>query len=155
MTRRLRGPDGGNRIQNPRAHPIKHPRAKHPVGVHGGALESGADDSPEGCEGDGEDPSVPVAEPAAPERADQGAGEVVDGDYAALEQGFVDVHDGAGPVAEGHEFGVVAGGVYAALDGEEEEEVLANETQEGGWIGGREGGRKGGMVRGWGIYHDT
>lgn len=102
MTRRLGSPDRRNRIQNPRTYPVENPSAKHPVGVHSGALEGGADDGPEGGEGDGEDAAVAVPEPAAPDRADQGAREVVDGDYAALQEGSVDVYDAAGPVPEGH-----------------------------------------------------
>ena len=71
------GPDGGNGVQDASSDAVEDTGAKHPLGVLGGALEGGADDSPDGSYGDGLDTTVPIAEPAAEESAEESAGEIV------------------------------------------------------------------------------
>ena len=74
------GPDGGDGVQDAGSDTIEDTGAKHPVGVLGGALEGGADYSPDGGYGDGLDTTVSIAEPASEKGAEEGAGKIVDGD---------------------------------------------------------------------------
>ena len=61
----LGGPDGGYGVQNTGSNTVQDTSAKHPVGVLGGALKGGADDSPDGGYGNGQDTTVSIAEPTS------------------------------------------------------------------------------------------
>lgn len=74
------GPDGGNGVEDAGSDAVQDTGAKHPVGVLGGALEGGADYSPYGGYGDGLDTTVSIAEPASEKGAEEGTGEIVNGD---------------------------------------------------------------------------
>ena len=70
-------PDGSDGVQNARPDPVEDTGAKHPLGVLGGALEGGADDSPQGSHGDRLNPTISITEPASQEGAEKGARKVV------------------------------------------------------------------------------
>ena len=76
----LRGPDRSDGVQDASSNAVQDTGAKHPVGVLGGALEGGADDSPYGGDGNGLDTTISITEPPSQEGAEECAGEVVDCD---------------------------------------------------------------------------
>ena len=65
----LGGPDGGDGVQDACSDTVQGTGAEHPFGVLGGALKSGADNSPQGGYGDGLDTTVSIAKPSAEEGA--------------------------------------------------------------------------------------
>lgn len=71
------GPDGSDGVQNASSDTVKDTGAEHPIGVLGGALEGGADDSPQGSHGDSLNTTISITEPAPKEGAEKGARKVV------------------------------------------------------------------------------
>ena len=59
------GPDRGYGVQDTSSDTVQDTSAKHPLGVLGGALKGGADDSPDGGYGNGQDTAVSIAEPTS------------------------------------------------------------------------------------------
>ena len=59
------GPDRGYGVQDTSSNTVQDTSAKHPLGVLGGALKGGADDGPDGGYGNGQDTTVPIAEPTS------------------------------------------------------------------------------------------
>ena len=74
------GPDRSYGVQNTSSNTVQDTSAKHPLGVLGGALKGGADDSPDRGYGNVEDTNLSIRETTSQERAEEGAGEIVDCD---------------------------------------------------------------------------
>ena len=76
------GPDRDDAVDGADTDAADDTPAAHPGDVHGGGLEDGAKEGPEGAESDGFDAAHAVGEGAGDEGADKGSA-VIDGDDTA------------------------------------------------------------------------
>ena len=76
----FRGPDWSDGVQDTSSDAVQDTRAKHPFGILGGALEGGADDSPQGGYGNGQNTTISITEPTPQESAEEGAGKIIHSD---------------------------------------------------------------------------
>ncbi len=71
------GPDWGDGVENTGSDAVEGTGAEHPLGVLGGALERGADNSPQSGYSYGLYTTVSITKPTSEECTEEGAGEVV------------------------------------------------------------------------------
>lgn len=125
MLSSLGSPDGDDGVKDTSPPAVDETSEDHPGVVHGRGLESSTEDSPGSTESDCLNTSILVAEPAADQAAYQSA-DVVDGDYASLEQRVVNDRSPCLRVwmAEVHGFVVV---ILGAIDATHHTLVITEE----------------------------